>query len=712
MYRNIKRYLSLIIILVLSCELAYSQYEQYYDVLPDIPNCETGTLKQSEKDKMLEYLNRIRDLHKLPHFEYDASFDKNAMEISLICAANGQLSHTPDESWHCWSQDGLNGGLSTNLFLGSGTSYASEVSVVSWMNDRNQIELGHRRWIINPFVKKIAFGRVDGIPIEGSHAVSAMAFYYDSQTNANLSTVPNDFVACPYGDYPPNLWDFGWSILSFSVLENKNNRLANDSSLISYASTLNGEPVNEVYVEVEDEAGNITTYGRGTGLGWAYDGYGLPNYCYWQIHGLEEQKVYKVRIYDVLVNGQSKNFSYEFAFRDPFITKPGACVLSQPQDDAADVNPNVRFEWGTAQGADKYILEIAENSGFSQSEIIYRNDKISATSYQVSGVLEPMKEYYWRIAGMNDAGRGDWSPVWSFTTTTAPDAPTLAGPADNATEVSLTPTLTWNEADKADKYQVQVSDGDSFGNLLVDVDDVPNTSYTVENDVLGTETEYFWKVRSISDISGSSAWSDTRNFTTATAAPGRPDLLSPAQGAKDQSALLGLQWSNVPGAASYNLQICSETNWPDWAIVLDETGIEITYFKVPFDKMLELETLYFWRVSANGPGGTSDWSKNGRFTVGDASPVEDTPVYSASIEVYPNPVTDMATINISMLQKEFVTMRIFNALGEETAVIVNAELIPGEYIINFDSSTLPSGFYYYQLSGTETNISGKINIIR
>lgn len=690
--------------------IGFAQWQNLYDVLPDVPNCKTGTLKQSEKDKMLVYLNKIRDLHKLPHFEYDESFQDEAMEISLISVANGTLSHTPDQSYHCYSQTGYNGGISTNLYIAGGSNVTSESSVVAWMNDRNQIELGHRRWIVDPFVKKIAFGRVDGLSKTGGQQYSGQSFYYDSKTNQDLSSLKNDFVAVPYGDYPPSIWDFGWSVLSFSVIENRTSRWANNAELIKYASTLNGNPVNEAYVEVEDESGTVKTFKREAGLGWAYDGYGLPNYCYWQMHGLEQQKLYKVRVYDVLVNGQKRNFSYQFAFRDPFISKPGISVLSQPQDKAKEVNPNVTFQWGNSQGASFYILQIANDASFGASNIIYTRSDINKTSFQISGVLEPIKTYYWRIAGRNDAGTGEWSPIWSFTTTTAPDPPTIAGPANNATNVSMTPTLTWNTANKADKYQLQVSKVDDFSSTIVDKADLTATQYTLEKDILGPDSKYYWKVRSISNLSGPSIWSETRNFTTASAAPGKPDLLSPTQGQTDISAKAVLEWSEVPGAESYDLQVSPYVGYDPLDLAFDTTGLKTTKYQLR-PNLLELETQYFWRVRAVGPGGSSDWSRNGRFTVGDATPVEDNLTWTNSIEIYPNPISAITTFDIEILEHEFVALKIFNNLGQQIETIFETEMRPGNYLINYDFSNMSNGVYYYQLIGKKTNISGILNVM-
>lgn len=691
----------------------FAQYQSLYDVLPDVANCKTGTLKQSEKDKMLEALNKVRDLHKLPHFEYDKSFDDEAMEISLICCANGKLEHKPDPSYQCYSQTGYNGGISTNLWGSGSNSYPSEASIKTWMNDVGQPSLGHRRWIVNPFIKKIAFGRVDGKTKTTGQDYCAMSFYYDSQTNQDLSNLENDFVAVPYGDYPPSLWDFGWSEFSFTVIADKSDEFANGGKNASFSTTSStGETINSAYVEVEDESGNVTTFKFDDGsLGCAHDdGYGVPNYCYWWMKNIPQQKVYKVRVFDVLVNGQKRNYSYQFAFRDPFIEKPGEPVLSNPADNTTEVNPNVNLQWGTAQGATYYIVQVSKDDGFGSENVIYTNNDVNKTSVQLSGVLEPIKKYYWRVAGRNDAGTGDWSSVWSFTTTTAPDEPTIVGPADNATDVSLTPTLSWGAANKADKYQLQVANNDNFSSTLVDKPDITATQYTLEEDILAPVTKYWWRVRSISNISGQSAWSAVRAFTTAAAAPGKPDLLAPALGAKNVSGTPQFEWAIVPGAGSYDLQVCPFTGYDPTDLVFDSTGIKNNYYKLrPF--ILELETQYFWRVRAIGPGGASDWSRNGRFTVGDASPVFEMKIPSSSIEVFPNPVTSVATFDIEILKNEFVSLKIFNNLGEQVETIFETEMRVGNYIINYDLSNVPSGIYYYQLIGSKTNVSGKLNVM-
>ena len=46
---------------------------------------------------------------------------------------------------------------------------------------------------------------------------------------------------------------------------------------------------------------------------------------------------------------------------------------------------------------------------------------------------------------------------------------------------------------------------------------------------------------------------------------------------------------------------------------------------------------------------------------------------------------------------EFVSLRVFDVLGKEVAVLVNETLSPGSYKTEFNGANYPSGIYYYKL---------------
>lgn len=67
---------------------------------------------------------------------------------------------------------------------------------------------------------------------------------------------------------------------------------------------------------------------------------------------------------------------------------------------------------------------------------------------------------------------------------------------------------------------------------------------------------------------------------------------------------------------------------------------------------------------------------------------------------YPNPFNPTTNIRIRLPNEGFVKLIVFDVTGKESAVLVNENLKPGEYNIDFNASNLPSGVYFYRL---ETN---------
>jgi len=64
---------------------------------------------------------------------------------------------------------------------------------------------------------------------------------------------------------------------------------------------------------------------------------------------------------------------------------------------------------------------------------------------------------------------------------------------------------------------------------------------------------------------------------------------------------------------------------------------------------------------------------------------------------YPNPFNPSTSIKYAISSRQFVTLKLFDVLGNEIAVLVNEEKSLGSYEINFDAGKLSSGVYYYQL---------------
>jgi len=64
---------------------------------------------------------------------------------------------------------------------------------------------------------------------------------------------------------------------------------------------------------------------------------------------------------------------------------------------------------------------------------------------------------------------------------------------------------------------------------------------------------------------------------------------------------------------------------------------------------------------------------------------------------YPNPFNSMTNVKFQISNSGNVKIIVFGLPGKEIATLVNEQLAPGTYSVDFDASQLPSGVYFYLL---------------
>ena len=75
------------------------------------------------------------------------------------------------------------------------------------------------------------------------------------------------------------------------------------------------------------------------------------------------------------------------------------------------------------------------------------------------------------------------------------------------------------------------------------------------------------------------------------------------------------------------------------------------------------------------------------------------------LENYPNPFNPTTTIHYEIPNNGYVLLKVYDALGREVATLVNGQKQQGRYNVNFYSSKLASGIYFYQLRVTDPSNS-------
>ncbi len=79
---------------------------------------------------------------------------------------------------------------------------------------------------------------------------------------------------------------------------------------------------------------------------------------------------------------------------------------------------------------------------------------------------------------------------------------------------------------------------------------------------------------------------------------------------------------------------------------------------------------------------------------------------------YPNPFNPSTTIPYSVSIRSYASIRIYNAVGQEVATILNGEVEVGDHVARWDASGFPSGVYYYRFQSPSYSQTGKLVLMK
>jgi hypothetical protein len=79
---------------------------------------------------------------------------------------------------------------------------------------------------------------------------------------------------------------------------------------------------------------------------------------------------------------------------------------------------------------------------------------------------------------------------------------------------------------------------------------------------------------------------------------------------------------------------------------------------------------------------------------------------------YPNPFNPTTTLRFSLPEAGYVTLKVFNMLGQEVATLLDRELNAGEFETEFNASELGSGTYISRLASNGTVLTRKMLLLK
>jgi hypothetical protein len=197
----------------------------------------------------------------------------------------------------------------------------------------------------------------------------------------------------------------------------------------------------------------------------------------------------------------------------------------------------------------------------------------------------------------------------------------LTSPADNANNVSTSPSFTWSFVDSCSRgYRFELR---HLPDSAVVVDDsVTTNSRSLSG--LQEDTDYIWRVRT-GGAAGASEYSAWRKFHTILNPPAPPSLVSPANADTTVPISAILRWTTSVRADSYQVQVATDNGFA--SIVYNGAyGTDTSRNVGPLASC----TQYYWRVRAKNAGGVGNFSVIRNFKIASAPPVAPNLIFPAN----------------------------------------------------------------------------------
>ena len=162
----------------------------------------------------------------------------------------------------------------------------------------------------------------------------------------------------------------------------------------------------------------------------------------------------------------------------------------------------------------------------------------------------------------------------------------------------------------------------------------------------------------------------------------------------------GTNWSYFYGSFSFfNIKFVNDqTGWADYIYKTTNSGVTwVNQVTLPFSNVNSFEFINEntgWAVGNNGA--IMKTTNGGNVSVSQIS--YEVPRNFSLHQNYPNPFNPTTVIGFQLQAAGFTSLKVFDINGRIVSELVNENLKAGEYKINFDGSTLPSGVYYYKLT--------------
>jgi len=179
--------------------------------------------------------------------------------------------------------------------------------------------------------------------------------------------------------------------------------------------------------------------------------------------------------------------------------------------------------------------------------------------------------------------------------------------------------------------------------------------------------------------------------------------------------VVNLSWATATEVNNLGFEIQRKLDEYEWMIIgfKDGNGTTTEPKKYSFQNNISdlKKTKIYYRLK--------QIDYNGNFSFSDEVEISNFPdVYSLD-QNYPNPFNPSTIIKFNLANAGFTTLKLYDVLGKEVAILVNGALEAGAHEVSFDASNLPadrlglpSGTYFYTLTSGSFTESRKMMFLK
>ncbi|MCP3100260.1 endopeptidase [Myxococcus sp. K15C18031901] len=291
----------------------------------------------------------------------------------------------------------------------------------------------------------------------------------------------------------------------------------------------------------------------------------------------------------------------------------GAGPKTAPTLTATPSDGQVALSWNPVSGASEYWVMKTEGHAACDFGKV-RVATVTGGNYTDTVVANGRQYCYAVVPASSSACYG---PAAGCVCATAggpcipPIATRLSLPVDGALGVALSPVLDWDDVTGATSYEVQVATDLAFTQVVRSATALTGSTWTV-TPALEANTPYFWRTRATSAC-GPGIYAVGFGFTTVGSTctpPAAPALTSPAPDATGVALSPVLDWGDVAGATTYEVQVATDAGFTN----VVRSAAPLTGSTWTVTPALSAGTPYHWRARAVSTCGAGAYSTGARFT--------------------------------------------------------------------------------------------------